>query len=161
MTERGSVFWHVSFRIMYRFLRLIDPLIRSWQAQGLPGLDGVVRLSVAGRRSGRVRRTLLTLLHVGDRWYVGHPDGETGWTRNVDAAGVVSIDPAAAGGDEFRAVRLVAGPERDAVVGATSVQQPFPANLIYRAAARHVHAAGVYFRLEASRSRPGPPGGAV
>jgi hypothetical protein len=132
---------------MYRFLRLVDPFIRSWVANGAAGLDGIVELRVSGRRSGRSRSTLLTLLSAGGEWYVGHPNGDTEWTRNAEAAGVVRIDPPAAHGSAFRVVRLPPGPERDAVIRATRDQQPFPANLIYRAASRHIAAVGVYFRL--------------
>lgn len=146
-TGRRSRFWRFLLRVMYRGLRLIDPLIRSWRANGIAGLDGVVEVSINGRTSGRPRTTLLTLLRVGDAWYIGHPNGETAWTRNAEAAGVVRIDPPSAHGSAFSVVRLPSGPERDAVIGATRVQQPFPANLVYRAASRHIYAAGVYFRL--------------
>jgi hypothetical protein len=131
----------------------MDPIVRSYLALGLPGLDGVVRISVVGRRTGRPRRTLVTLLHVGGEWYVGHPNGRTGWTRNAEAAGTIEIDPAPGGigGRSFAVTRLPAGPERTAVIAATRTQQPFPGNLIYRAAARHIEAVGVYFRIE----RPG------
>lgn len=144
---RGSRFWRLALRVMYRGLRLVDPLIRSWRANGLAGLDGVVEVSIAGRHSGHLRATLITLLRVGDQWYLGHPNGETAWTRNAEAAGVVRIEPPSAHGSAFNVVRLSPGPERDAVISATRVQQPFPANLIYRAAARHVAAVGIYFRL--------------
>jgi hypothetical protein len=144
---RRSRFWRIALKVMYRFLRLIDPLIRSSLAHGAPGLDGVVELRVAGRRSGRTRTTLLTLLHSGGEWYVGHPNGDTEWTRNAEAAGVVRIDAPTAGGSTFKVVRLPAGAERDAVILATRIQQPFPANLIYRAAGHHIAAVGVYFRL--------------
>ena len=94
-----------------------------------------------------MRATLLTLLSVGGEWYLGHPNGETEWTRNAEAAGIVRIDPPAAHGSAFGVVRLSPGPERDAVISATRIQQPFPANLVYRAASRHIAAVGVYFRL--------------
>lgn len=147
---RGSRFWRIAFRVMYRCIRLADPLVRSYLALGLPGLDGVVRISVPGRRTGRRRRTLVTLLRVGSGWYLGHPNGHTGWTRNAEAAGSVEIDPAPgiAGGRAFRVTRLEPGPERSAVVEATRREQPFPGNLLYRAAGRHVAAVGVYFRVE-------------
>jgi hypothetical protein len=145
--RRGSRFWRIALRVMYRFLRLVDPLIRSWRANGMAGLDGVVEVSINGRTSGRSRATLLTLLNVGDTWYVGHPNGETAWTRNAEAAGVVRIDPPGAHGNSFSVVRLVPGPERDAVIAATRLQQPFPANFVYRAASHHIAAVGIYFRL--------------
>ena len=145
---RRSAAWSVAFRVMYRGLRLLDPLVRSWLAGGSPGLDGVVQLRYVGRRSGRPRRTLVTILDVDGRWYVGHPNGSAQWVRNIQAAGVVEIEPAGALGSRFAVVRLEPGAERDAVIRATWTQQPFPANHLYRAARRHVAAVGVYYRLE-------------
>ena len=142
-----SRLWQSGFRLLYRMARLGDPLVRSWIASELPGFGGVVDVLVAGRRSGRSRRILVTLIRVGDDWYVGHPNGDTAWTRHAEAAGVVTIDPPSARGERFAVDRLPPGPERDAVTAAAPRQQFFPANLVYRAAARHVAAAGVYFRL--------------
>jgi hypothetical protein len=152
--QRASRFWGIALRVMYRFLRLIDPLIRSSLAHGSPGLDGIVELEVTGRRSGKRRTILLTLLSVSGEWYVGHPNGDTAWTRNAEAAGVIRIDPPAAHGKAFEVVRLPPGEERDAVIRATRSQQPFPANLIYRAASRHIGAVGVYFRLVPDAENP-------
>lgn len=143
----GSRLWRVALRLMYRFIRLMDPMIRAARARGAPGADGFVELKVPGRKSGRPRTTLLTLLSVGDEQYIGHPNGDTKWTRNVEAAGVVHIDPPGVYGGTFSVVRLPLGPERDAVITATRTQQPFPANLVYRAASRHIATVGVYFRL--------------
>lgn len=139
---------------MYRLLRLLDPLIGSWIANGLPGLDGVVDLRFPGRRTGRRRRTLATVLRHGDGWYVGHPNGPAAWVRNVEAAGWVDVEPPAAHGPRFAVHRLTPGPERDAVIRAAARQQPFPANLIYRAAQRHIAAVGVYHRLDPVASDP-------
>jgi len=143
---------------MYRGLRLLNPLIRSSIAAGMPGLDGVVELRYSGRRTGRARRTLVTLLDVDGRWYVGHPNGPAGWVRNIESAGFVEVEPAGALGARFGVVTLGAGSERDAVIRATWTQQPFPANLIYRSARRHVAAVGVYHRLD---PMPGPSEGVV
>jgi len=143
----GSGFWRVALRLMYRFLRLMEPMIRAARARGAPGADGFVELKVTGRKTGRSRTTLLTLLSVGRERYVGHPNGDTQWTRNAEAAGIVEIDPPAEHGGTFRVVRLPPGQERDAVIKATRTQQPFPANLVYRAASRHIVAVGIYFRL--------------
>jgi deazaflavin-dependent oxidoreductase (nitroreductase family) len=127
----------------------------------MPGLDGIVELRYAGRRTGRPRRTLVTLLRVDDRWYVGHPNDDAVWVRNVEAAGTVEIEPKGRLGSRFRVVRLVAGAERDTVIRATWSQQPFPANLVYRAARRHVAAFGVYFRLDPISDEGGSWGSAV
>jgi hypothetical protein len=154
---RRSRFWTVSLRVMYAFLRLVDPLVRSWLAHGFGGLDGVVEVRIPGRRSGRPRSALVTILSQDGHWYVGHPNGHVAWTRNAEAAGRVEIDPPAGTGSDFEVVRLPAGPERDAVIRATRVQQPFPGNLVYRATARHIQAVGVYFRLvPAAPPDPGP-----
>jgi hypothetical protein len=67
---------------------------------------------------------------------------------NGEAAGWVEVDPARSRGARQRLVRLPPGPERDAVIRATWSQQPFPADVLYRAARRHVAAVGVYHRLE-------------
>jgi hypothetical protein len=91
---------------------------------------------------------MMTLLSLGGRWYVGHPNGEASWVRNIEAAGWVDIEPPGRHGPRFRVDRLTLGPERDAVIRATVRQQPFPANLLYRAAQRHIAAVGVYHRLE-------------
>jgi hypothetical protein len=112
---------------------------------------------VAGRRSRRLRGTLVTLLTVDNRWYVGHPNGTAAWVRNAEAAGTVEIDPPAPTGSRFSVTRLAFGPERDAVIRATWRQQPFPANLIYRAARRHVAAVGVYHRLDPHDADPAEP----
>jgi len=148
LPARRSAFWSVVFRASYRAIRVLAPLIRSAVANGLPGVDGIVELRYVGGRTGRPRRTLVTLLTVDDRWYVGHPNGAAGWVRNIESAGVVEVDPPGAHGSRFAVYRLDPGPERDAVVRATWTQQPFPADLLYRAARRHVAAVGVYHRLE-------------
>jgi hypothetical protein len=154
LPARRSAAWTVAFRVFYRGIRLMDPMIRSWIAAGSPGLDGVVELRYVGRRSGRARRVLVTLLTVDGRWYVGHPNGEAGWVRSIEASGMVDIEPPGLDGSRFAVRRLTPGPERDAVIRATWTQQPFPGRLVYRAARRHVAAVGVYHRLE-----PIPAGG--
>lgn len=148
LRPRRSAAWSVVWRVSYRFIRLIDPLIRSWIANDLPGLGGTIEIRSVGRRSGLPRRALLTLLSVNGAWYVGHPNGEAAWVRNAEASGWVDVEPPGRHGPRFRAVRLVDGPERDGVIRATASQQPFPANLLYRAAQRHIAAVGVYHRLD-------------
>lgn len=143
----GSRFWRIAFRVLYRMARLGDPLVRSWIASDLPGFGGVVEVTVDGRRTGRPRRTLVTLIRLGEDWYIGHPNGDAAWTRNAEVSRVVTIDPPSVRGGRFAVERLPPGAERDAVTAAAPLQQFFPASLIYRAASRHVAAAGVYFRL--------------
>lgn len=147
LRPRRSAAWSLVFRGAYRLLRLIDPLLRSWLANRLPGLDGIVEIGTVGARTGRRRSSLLTLLVLDGRGYVGHPNGAAAWIRNATAAGWLEID--VDGAPQRRAFTVLPdGPERDAVIRATWRQQPFPANLLYRAASRHVAAVGVFGRLD-------------
>ena len=114
----------------------------------MAGLGITSRLVVAGRHSGATRSVLIGLLTVDGRWYVGHPNGEVGWTYNLAAADRALIQRWHAGSVEVRPVLLADGPERDAAIASTASQQPFPGNLMYAAARRHIRAAGVYFRLD-------------
>ena len=143
---RRSRGWTVGWRLVYAILRVLDPILRvSWWSGGM-GITS--RLSVRGRRSGRSRSVLVGLLRVEDRLYVGHPNGEVDWTRNLDAARMALIKRPGLPELEMRAVRLPHGRERAAAIGITAQQQPFPGNVLYAAARRHILAVGVYFRLE-------------
>jgi hypothetical protein len=136
--------WRTVFRVVYRVLRIAEPLIRAWYRA--VGLGNVVELRVPSRSTGRRRSVLLGVLRAGGELYVGHPNGESAWTRDLAAAGSGEIvwrtGPAVA----FRPIRLPRGDERTAVIRATR-QHPFPGDLIYRLARRHVLASGAYFRL--------------
>ncbi|MGH2462555.1 MAG: hypothetical protein ACRDFZ_02880 [Candidatus Limnocylindria bacterium] len=144
--RRASTAWSLFWRLGYAWLRLLDPLIRAmWHAGGM-GITVDVR--VPGRRSGRQRAVLVGLIEVAGRWYVGHPNGDAGWTRNLAAAGNGSVVWPTGVTHRVRAARLPESDERDAVILATAHQQPFPGNLVYRAARGHILAKGVYFRLE-------------
>lgn len=143
----GSRAWHWIFRASYRLIRWLDPLIRTaWRAAPFL-LPRTVDLRVIGRRSARERSTLLTLLAVGDRRYVGHPNGPAHWARNLEAAGAATLVARGGPARPVRAIRLWGGPEREAVIRATWSQQPFPANVVYALARRHVREVGVFFRL--------------
>jgi hypothetical protein len=146
MTPRRSAAWTVALRIEYAILRVLDPLIRwMWFSVGI-GITS--KLTVRGSRTGRPRSVLVGLLRVDGSWYVGHPNGEVGWTANLREAGRATIAPSAEESFEVTATPLEAGPERTAVIRATAEQQPFPGNLVYRAARRHILSQGRYFRLE-------------
>jgi hypothetical protein len=132
---------------MYGFIRFMDPMIRgSWQASGA-GLGNVVELRVAGRRSGIYRRVLLTLLVDGNRWFLGHPNGDVHWTRNLEAAGTADLAFRRTAPITIRGRRLAPGAERDRAILATG-QHPFPANIVYRLARRHIRAVGAFFVIE-------------
>ncbi len=147
--------WTGFFPRFYRLLRLGDPLIAAWWRRF--GVGNTIGLEVVGRRSGRPRRLFLGLLHVESVFYLGHPNGATGWTRNLEAAGTGEISFPGAAPRTVRAVRLAPGPERDRVIRSTWRQHPFPGNVIYWLARRHVAAVGVYYRLEPV-DPPGPAG---
>jgi hypothetical protein len=146
MTPRRSAAWTIGFRVLYAALRVLDPLIRwAWFSVGI-GITA--RLTVRGRRSGRQRSVLVGLLRVDGAWYVGHPNGEVGWTSNLREARRATVAQRPEASFEVSAAPLDAGPERTAVILATAEQQPFPGNLVYRAARRHILSEGRYFRLE-------------
>jgi hypothetical protein len=141
-----SRFWHHAFRVQYRILALIDPIVRVvWRRIGV---GNIVDVTVARRNGGGDRSRLLGLLHVGNRRYLGHPNGHVGWTRDLLAAGGGSYRWPALSATDFRATLVPDGEERDAAIRATS-QHPFPGNLTYRLGRRHVRKVGVFFRLEA------------
>jgi deazaflavin-dependent oxidoreductase (nitroreductase family) len=105
-----------------------------------------VEIVVVGRRSGQVRRTMVSMFDIDGHWYVGHPNGHSQWTKNIEAAGSAVVVKRGSG-TQVTPVLLPDGAERDAAIRGTS-GQPFPANLIYRGARRHIKAVGSYYRLE-------------
>lgn len=150
---RRSAAWHRYFPVQYRLIRMVDPLVRWWWA--MAGLGNVVELRVAGRRTGLPRRALLGLLRDGERWFVGHPNGDVAWTRNLEAAGVAELAFHGAAVVTVRATRLAPGDVRDRAIAATR-QHTFPGNLIYRLAWSHIRAVGTYFVLEPGVASPEP-----
>jgi hypothetical protein len=123
----------------------MDPLIRRvWRRFGI---GNVVDLSVQHRRGIGKRSRLVGLLHAGGRTYVGHPNGDVGWTRDLEAAGFGKVTYPNGTEWLFRATRLPAGDERESVIRATN-QHPFPGDLMYRLGRGHIRAVGVFFRLE-------------
>lgn len=150
LTRSPSRFWSVALRWWYRFLALIDPLVRGWYSSN--GLGITVELVVPGRLSGQPRSVLLGLLRVGDQMYLGHPNGDMAWTRNLEAAGRAELHIRGLPPLAVRPIRLPPGPEREAVIAVTWRQQPFPGNLVYFLARDHIRAVGTYFRLEPATS---------
>jgi hypothetical protein len=142
---RPSRAWDLCFRLNYRLIRLLDPLIRAWWRAF--GLGNVIELVLPGRRSGRRRSVLLTLLVVEGLWYVGHPNGRVAWVANLEATTRADLRMRNESPVRIRAEPVSAGDEREAVVRATWSQQPFPGGLLYRLAREHVRARGRYFRL--------------
>jgi hypothetical protein len=145
MLPRVSRVWERGFRLLYRILGWLDPLIRSVWSRA--GLGNVVELRVASRRSARTRSVLVGILRTPEGLYLGHPNGASGWTMDLDAAGGGQLVLHGLPPLDFRAVLLAGGSERDAAIAATN-QHPFPGNLVYRLARPHVRAVGRYYRLE-------------
>jgi len=141
---RRSRAWELTFRVLYAGLGIIDPLIRAWWRR-LP-LGNVVDLEVRGRHSGRTRRVLLGLLRDGERWFLGHPNGEVAWTRNLAAVGVGTLVIRPDATLPVRATMLGPGALRDRAIRATT-QHAFPGNVLYRLAWPHIRAAGVFFEI--------------
>jgi hypothetical protein len=143
---RRSGFWSRWFRIQYRTIRWLDPLIRAWL--GRPGLADTVELVVVGRRTGRPRSVLVGLLEIDGRWYVGHPNGPAQWTRNLEVAGRATIRRPGHAAVEATVAPLAPGPERTAAIHATFRQHPHGGRQVYHLAHAHIEAVGAFFRLE-------------
>jgi hypothetical protein len=139
-------FWRHLFSVQYRLLAWLDPAIRLVWRRG--GIGNILELRVA-RRDGRGQRSrLVGLLHARGGLYLGHPNGDVGWTRDLEAAGVGLLRYPNGVEWQFSAVRLPPGDEREAVIGATT-QHPFPGNFTYWLGRRQVRRVGVFFRLAA------------
>jgi hypothetical protein len=126
-------------------LRWLDPLMRPVRRSVRIG--NIVELRVRGRTTGLERVVPVGVLRVADRMYLGHPNGPSAWTRNLEAAGQAILVTCGMPPVTIRPVRLGPSAERDAVILATS-QHVFPGNLVYRLARRHIRAVGAYYRLE-------------
>lgn len=144
MLSAMSRFWWLALRALYALLALLDPLIRRWWRRF--GVGNVIEVLIP-RRSGGTRARLLGLLRAGGGEYLGHPNGHVGWTRDLLVAGRATL--AWPGGErrDVLATLLEPGLERETAIRATN-QHPFPGNLVYLLARRHIRAVGVFFRLE-------------
>ena len=140
-----SPFWRRAFKLQYRLIAWLDPLIRVfWRRFGLGNTVDVQVL----RRNGRGERSrLLGLLRAGGGLYLGHPNGDVGWTRDLEAAGGGLLRYPNGVEWRFTAARLPLGDEREQAIRSTG-QHPFPGNLTYRLGRRHIRAVGVFFRIE-------------
>jgi hypothetical protein len=128
---------------------MLDPMVRPWWRAF--GLGNVVELRVAGRRSGRTRSVLLGLLRDDGHWFLGHPNGDVDWTRNLDAAGTADLAFHGLPTMTVKATRLAMGSQRDRAILATG-QHVFPGNVVYRLARAHIRAVGTYFEIEAAET---------
>jgi hypothetical protein len=137
----GSRLWRAVFRLVFLTPKPVMRLVMR-----LVPAAPIKEVRIAGRRTGRERRYLLTVLDIDGRWYIGHPNGRSQWILNLLAVGsavVVGRD----GPVIVRPVELGEGRERDAAIKATATQ-PFPAGQVYSGAQDHLRAAAVYIRLD-------------
>lgn len=142
---RASGAWRFYLRIQYRLIRLLAPIVGPfWRGYGL---GNIVELRVVGWHSGQPRPILLGLLQAGGHWFLGHPNGDVAWTRNLEVAGTAELSLSWPSTIPIRATRLPHGELRDQAILATS-QHVFPGNIVYRLARRHVRAVGTYFLIE-------------
>ena len=97
---------HAFWPRFYRVIAWLDPFTRPvWRRFGI---GNVVEVVIPGRHTGRPRTLFLGLLRREGRTYVGHPDGDCAWTRNLDAAGggeIVFHDGTASGSGRIRCRR--------------------------------------------------------
>jgi hypothetical protein len=140
-----SRFWRRAWPAFYRLIRVFEPITLRLTRRF--GLGDTVEL-VVRRRSGTARPILLGLLRVRGDWYVGHPNGECGWTHDLDRSPEAVVSAAWLGATTVRAVLLPAGAERSAAIAATYRQHPFPGSVLYWLARRHIRAVGRYYRLD-------------
>ncbi len=90
-------------RIVGQFLRLLNPLVRRMISTGIPTGAPNVLLTVRGRQSGKLRSVPIGMVVVDGRRFVQASYGETGWVRNLRAAGEATITE----GDRREAVHAV------------------------------------------------------
>jgi hypothetical protein len=142
-------FWRRAFRLQYRLLAIMDPMIRAvWRRAGI---GNVLELRVPSRTGKGDRSRLVGLLHSGDDLFLGHPSGDVGWTRDLEDAGHGTLIWPNGTEWEFSAIRLLAGAERERAIRSTG-QHPFPGNAVYRLGRGHVRRQGVFFMLTALTS---------
>lgn len=147
--DRGNLVWRLVWRTGYMVVRRLGPFVRLLGAMGTPGYEhAIVELGLVGRRSGRPRPVLVTLIGVDGNIYVGHPNGPRAWLANLAAADSVAVRGLDGTSVNVRGVALGLGHERDGVIRATPAQQPWPGSMLYWAAQRHILRAGIYYRLE-------------
>lgn len=139
-------FWRAAFRLQYRILAWLDPLIRAtWRRTGI---GNILELRVPKRSGQGDRSRMVGLLRSGKELYLGHPSGDVGWTRDLEVARAGTLVWPNGNEMEFSAKRLAKDdPERDNAIRSTG-QHPFPGNMVYRLGRRHVRSEGVYFRLD-------------
>ena len=117
-------------RVVGRFLRLLNPLVRRMIPAGIPTGAPNVLLTVRGRRSGRLRTVPLGLLEIDGRWFVQASYGETGWVANLRADGDATVTRPGSRPVPVQAIEL--SPEEAGAVLRQALQ-PFRRSAVLRA----------------------------
>jgi deazaflavin-dependent oxidoreductase (nitroreductase family) len=78
-------------RIGGRLLRLVNPLTSRMISAGMPTGAPNILLTVRGRKSGEPRTIPVGIVEVEGRRFIQSTYGETGWVRNLRAAGAATI----------------------------------------------------------------------
>ncbi len=155
--DNGSRVWRTVFRATYVLVRRANWLTRLFIRMRVPSFDNeIVQLALVGRRSGRPRPVLVTMIRLAGNWYVGHPNGRCSWIENLAATDTVEMTLPRQEPLLVRPVVLRLGLERDTVIEETGQQQVSPARPLYRGARRHILRAGIYVRLEPVPAGPRP-----
>jgi hypothetical protein len=139
--DGGSRLWRTVFRMVLGIPRSVMEVVR----RKVPN-NPITEVLIVGRKTGIERSYLFGVFEIAGKWYVGHPNGRSQWSRNLEVVGraTVVLDGHRV---PMKATILDAGSERSAVIAATATS-PFPAGLVYGAARAHIERVGTYFRLE-------------
>jgi hypothetical protein len=135
--------WGAVFAILFRTTP--HGLLR--RVRGFGGTP-IEELVVTGRRSGLERSLLVSAVDIGGNWYIGHPNGPSDWTLNLEAAGQATLRTLRHGPIRVTAVALERGAERDRAIETITARQVLPVRAIYGGARRYITAVGSYYRLE-------------
>jgi hypothetical protein len=140
--------WTRRFAIAFRTAP--HPLLRAIRRAGIGTAEELV---VRGRRSGLMRRLLITAIEDGGSWVVGHPNGMAAdWVKNLLAAEDPVLVTRRHGALHVTPNLLPAGAERDRAVEILVNRVPFPISILYRAGRSHVRSTAAIIRLDV---RPG------
>ena len=78
-------------RFATQFFRVVNPLALWMMSVGIPTGSRNIRLTVPGRRSGKLRTTPVSMLEFDGRMFMQASYSEAGWIGNVRAAGEATI----------------------------------------------------------------------
>jgi len=154
--DDGVLAWRVTWRVLFAITRRTGAFMRAFRGLPLPSTEGIVELSLVGRKTGRRRDVLVGMSRIDGHLYVGHPNGPTAWLANLAAADAATLRIKHEPPVQVRSVPLDLGPERDAAIRATARQEWLIIRPVYWASRRHILRAGVYHRLDVINGEAGP-----